>query len=84
MHVHISPIKQEVHSQMVTLKQFSNENDGTAKWAFALFYTCNLQWESCLSVLPLHFKTKHRAATTNKNKIRTYTSRGNQGSQAIK
>jgi len=30
------------------------------------------------------WKIKHRAATTNKNKIRTYVSRGNEGSQAIK
>lgn len=33
---------------------------------------------------PLSFKIKHRAATANKNKIRTYTSRGNKGSQASK
>ena len=30
------------------------------------------------------WKIKHRAATTNENKIRTYLSRGNEGSQAIK
>lgn len=69
---------------MVTPMQFSNENDGTAKWACTFFYVCNLQLISYLLVLPLHFKIKHRAATTNKNKIRTYTSRGNKGSQAIK
>lgn len=69
---------------MVIPKQFSKDNDGMAKGAFTCFCVCNLQLASCLLVLPFHFKIMHRAATTNKNKIRTYTSRGNKGSQTIK